>query len=304
MKENTIVSLADEKYFGLLEELIDSIKRFPESKNIAICILDAGLNENQIDKIKNKVDEIKKAEWDIEVPAIKVRGKEWLKSQVSRAFLPKYFPNYKKYLWIDCDAWVNDWSSVELYLKACANGKLGITQSLGPGYKILSKVKWLFGKLAIVKSQNFKHAISSKISIDKARKLAFAPHINIGVFSLEKNSGCWNVWQKNLQQTIKHGRLFGSEGLAINLSVYVDDVETEFLPLGCNWITSNLLPKFDENKKEFVEPYLPNNKIGIIHLAAGLWKDGKDMRLDDSAKIEIQSLNNNSLYKSLRFGKN
>jgi len=304
MKENTIVSLADEKYFSLLEELIDSIKRFPESKNIAICILDAGLNENQIDKIKNKVDEIKKAEWDIEVPAIKVRGKEWLKSQVSRAFLPKYFPNYKKYLWIDCDAWVNDWSSIELYLKACTDGKLGITQSVGPGYKILSKVKWLFGKLAIVKSQNFKHAISSKINIDKARKLAFAPHINIGVFSLEKNSDCWNIWQKNLYQTIKHGRLFGSEGLAINLSVYVDDVETEFLPLGCNWITSNLLPKFDENKKEFVEPYLPNNKIGIIHLAAGLWKDGKDMRLDDSIKIEVKSLNNNSLSKSLRFGKN
>ena len=304
MKENTIVSLADEKYFNLLEELIESIKRFPKSKDIAICVLDAGLNENQIDKIKNKVDEIKKAEWDIEVPAIKVRGKEWLKSQVSRAFLPRYFPNYKKYLWMDCDAWVNDWSSVELYFKACTDGKLGITQSIGPGYKILSKVKWLFGKLAIVKSQNFKHAISSKINIDKARKLAFAPHINIGVFSLEKNSDCWNVWQKNLEQTIKHGRLFGSEGLAINLSVYVDDVDTEFLPLGCNWITSNLLPKFDENKKEFVEPYLPNNKIGIIHLAAGLWKDGKDMRLHDSIKIEIKSLNNNSLSKSLRFGKN
>ena len=304
MKENTIVSLADEKYFNLLEELIESIKRFPKSKDLAICILDAGLNENQIDKIKNKVDEIKKAEWDIEVPAIKVRGKEWLKSQVSRAFLPRYFPNYKKYLWIDCDAWVNDWSSVELYFKACTDGKLGITQSIGPGYKILSKVKWLFGKLAIIKSQNFKHAISSKINIDKARKLAFAPHINIGVFSLEKNSDCWNVWQKNLEQTIKHGRLFGSEGLAINLSVYVDDVDTEFLPLRCNWITSNLLPKFDENNKEFVEPYLPNNKIGIIHLAAGLWKDGKDMRLDDSIKIEIRSLNNNPLSKSLRFGKN
>ena len=139
---------------------------------------------------------------------------------------------------------------------------------------------------------------------NKARKIAFAPHINIGVFSLEKNSDCWNVWQKNLEQTIKHGRLFGSEGLAINLSVYVDNVDTEFLPLGCNWITSNLLPKFDENKKEFVEPYLPNNKIGIIHLAAGLWKNGKDMRLDDRIKIEIKSLNNNSLSKSLRFGKN
>ena len=304
MKENTIVSLADEKYFNLLEELIESIKSFPESNNTAICILDAGLNQNQIDKIKNKVDEIKKAEWDIEVSALKVRGKEWLKSQVSRAFLPKYFPNYKKYLWIDCDAWVNDWSSVDLYFKACNKGKLGITQSIGPGYRVLSKVKWLLGKIAIVKSQNFKHAVSSKISMQKARKLAFAPHINIGVFSLEKDSKCWEVWQNNLKETIKHGRIFGSEGLAINLSVYVDNVDTEFLPVRCNWITSHLLPKFDEDNKKFVEPFLPNNKIGIMHLAAGIWKDGKDMRLDNTIKVEIKTLNDNSLTKSLRYEKN
>ena len=303
MKENTIVSLADEKYFELLEELIDSIKIFPESKNIAICVLDAGLSQDQIDKIKNKVDEIKKAEWDIEVSSLKVKGKEWLKSQVSRAFLPKYFPNYKKYLWIDCDAWVNDWSSIELYFKACDKGKLGITQSIGPGYRVLSKVKWLFGKFAIIKSQNFKHAISSKINMQKARKIAFAPHINIGVFSLEKSSSVWSVWQNNLKETLNHGRIFGSEGLAINLSVYVDNVDTEFLPLGCNWIASNVLPKFDESKGEFVEPYLPNNKIGIMHLAAGIWKEGKDMRLDKSIKIEIKSLNDNVISKSLRFEK-
>jgi len=303
MKENTIVSLADEKYFNLLEELIESIKSFPDSKNIAICVLDAGLSQDQIDKIKNKVDEIKKAEWDIEVSSLKVKGKEWLKSQVSRAFLPKYFPNYKKYLWIDCDAWVNDWSSIELYFKACDKGKLGITQSIGPGYKVLSKVKWLFGKFAIIKSQNFKHAVSSKINMQKARKIAFAPHVNIGVFSLEKSSSVWSVWQNNLKETLKHGRIFGSEGLAINLSVYVDNVDTEFLPLGCNWIASNVLPKFDEGKREFVEPYLPNNKIGIMHLAAGIWKEGKDMRLDKSIKIEIKSLNDNTVSKSLRFEK-
>ena len=304
MKENTIVSLADEKYFNLLEELIDSIKSFPESKNIAICVLDAGLNQDQINKIKNKVDEIKKAEWDIEVSSLKVKGKEWLKSQVSRAFLPKYFSSYKKYLWIDCDAWVNDWSSIELYFKACENGKLGITQSIGPGYRILSKAKWLFGKLAIIKSQNFKHAVSSKINMQKARKIAFAPHVNIGVFSLEKSSSVWGVWQNNLKETLKHGRIFGSEGLAINLSVYVDNVDTEFLPLGCNWIASHILPKFDESKKEFVEPYLPNNKIGIMHLAAGIWKEGKDMRLDKSIKVEIKSLKDETLSKSLRFEKN
>jgi len=301
MKKNVIVSLADANYFPLLEELIDSIKRFKESENVAICILDAGLTQEQKEKLSNKVEEIKSAEWDIEVKESKIEGKEWLKSQVSRAFLPKYFPDYEKYLWIDCDAWVNDWSCLELYFKACDNGKLGITQTIGPGYKITSKVNWLIGKLAIIKSQNFKHAVKSKIGYDKARKLAFAPHINIGVFSLEKNSTGWITWQNNLEKTLKAGNIFGSEGLAINMSVYIDDLKTEFLPLNCNWITSNLLPKYDEQQKTFVEPYLPNYKIGIIHLAAGIWKDGKDMRVDKSVQIEIETLNNKKIFKSLRY---
>ena len=302
MKKKAIVSLADSNYFELLNELIDSIKQFKQSEDIAICVLDAGLKDEQLKTLSSKVDEIKKAEWDIEVSSFKSKGKEWLKSQVSRAFLPNYFPQYEKYLWIDCDAWLNDWSTIELYFKACENGKLGITQTIGPGYKITSKVNWLIGKLAIIKSQNFKHAISSKIGIDKARKLAFAPHINIGVFSLEKNSECWKNWQKNLKKTLQSGKIFGSEGLAINMSVYIDNIETEFLPLNCNWIASNLLPKYDSKNNTFVEPYLPNYKIGIMHLAAGIWKNQKDMRVDKSVKIEIQTLDNNLVSKSLRFG--
>ena len=304
MKKNVIVSLADANYFPLLNELIDSIKIFKESENLAICILDAGLTEGQKKILLNKVDEIKSAEWDIEVPAFKVLGKEWLKSQVSRAFLPNYFPNYEKYLWIDCDAWVNDWNAVDLYFKACENGKLGITQTIGPGYKIMSKVNWLFGKIALIKSQNFKHAVKSKIGLSKARKLAFAPHINICVFSLEKNSPGWKSWQKNLEQTLKSGNVFGSEGLAINMSVYIDDLETEFLPLNCNWIASNLKPKFDESLNTFVEPFLPNYKIGIMHLAAGIWEGDRDMRLDKEVKTKILSLQNKPLSKSLRFGVN
>ena len=301
MKKNVIVSLADANYFPLLDELVDSIKRFKQSEDVAICILDAGLKQDQRDSLSKKVDEIKNAEWDIEVPGYKVKGKEWLKSQVSRAFLPKYFPKYEKYLWIDCDAWVNDWSCVELYFKACDDGKLGITQTIGPGYKITSKVNWLFGKLALIKSQNFKHAVKSKISYADARKLAFAPHINIGVFSLEKDSKGWSTWQNNLEKTLKAGNIFGSEGLAINMSVYIDNLETEFLPLNCNWITSNLLPKYDQKQSTFVEPYLPNYKIGIMHLAAGIWKDGKDMRVDKTIKIELETLDKNKILKSLRY---
>ena len=301
MNKNTIITLADSNYYHMLQELIDSIKKHPESKNFSICVLDAGLTENQIKNIEKKVYKIKKANWDIEVPKYKTIGKEWLKSQVSRAFLPDYFPEFQKYLWIDCDAWVQDWSCIDLYFKACENGKLGITQTMGPGYRVMSKVKWLVGNLALIKSQNYKHAKSSGIQNSDAKKIAFAPHLNIGVFSLDKDSICWKVWQRNLKKTLSKGKVFGSEGLAMNLSVYIDNVSTEFLPLNCNWIASNLLPKYDTEKELFVEPNLPNYQIGIMHLAAGIWIDGKDMRLNKNLNIDIETIKGDRVSKSLRF---
>tara|TARA_Y100001970_G_scaffold123297_1_gene152846 strand:+ start:209 stop:1123 length:915 start_codon:yes stop_codon:yes gene_type:complete len=304
MSNNAIVTLADSNYFELLEELISSIKSHDESKNISICVLDSGLTKDQLDILKPKVYSIKKAKWDIEVPSYKVLKKEWLKSQVSRAFLPNYFPEFEKYLWIDCDAWVNSWSAIDLYFKACNEGKLGITQTIGPGYRIMSKVKWLIGKFAIIKSQNYKHAKSSGIEDNIARKLAFAPHINVGVFSLEKNSKCWEIWQKNLKKALLKGKIFGSEGLAINISVYHNNVDVEFLPLYCNWIASNLLPKYDIEKQTFVEPFLPNTEIGIMHLAAGIWVNKKDMRVDKKIKIKIKTTSGKDIEKSLRFGLN
>jgi hypothetical protein len=301
MNNNTIITLADSNYYEMLVELINSINRHPQSKNVSICVLDAGLTEEQIKSIEKKVYKIKKAKWDINVPKYKTIGKEWLKSQISRAFLPNYFPEFKKYLWIDCDAWVNNWNCVELYFAACDEGKLGITQTMGPGYRIMTNVKWLFGKIALIKSQNYKHAKSSGINETDARKIAFAPHLNIGVFSLEKNSTCWKTWQNNLIKTLAKGKIFGSEGLAINLSVYVDNAQVEFLPLYCNWISSNLLPKYDTKKQTFVEPNLPNYEIGIMHLAAGIWVDGKDMRLNKELKINIKTTNSEDVLKSLRY---
>ena len=38
-----------------------------------------------------------------------------------------------------------------------------------------------------------------------------------------------------------------------------------------------------------------------MHLAAGIWKDGKDMRIDKSIEIDIENLDNKKIKKSLRF---
>ena len=54
MKKNVIVSLADSNYFNLLNELIDSIKQFDQSNSLAICILDAGLEKQQLNNSQIK----------------------------------------------------------------------------------------------------------------------------------------------------------------------------------------------------------------------------------------------------------
>ena len=134
---------------------------------------------------------------------------------------------------------------------------------------------------------------SNLISLIKFSKLQKSP-ISINLI----------ISNNKLAEGLKYGDIFGSEQLAMNMSVYIDNVETEFLPLNCNWITSNLLPKFDEENNTFVEPYLPNYKIGIIHLAAGIWKDGKDMRTNKDIKIQIKTLNDKTVLKSLRYNIN
>jgi hypothetical protein len=297
MKKNVIISLADANYFELINELVDSIKSFKQSENIAICIMDAGLKVEQIEILKKKVDIIKKAEWDIKVSSFKVKDKEWLKSQVSRAFLPKYFPGYKKYLWIDADAWVNSWYAIELYLKGCENKKLAIATSADRAYGRVLRADWVFGSFARIKSQNYKHAKSSGFSEKIARQVALKPHLNIGVFALSFDAPHWEVWQKNLKKALSSGKIWGSEQIAMNITIYSDGLPVEILPAYCNWTLIELL-KFDKEKNTLVEPYLPNHEIGIVHFAG---KNNDHIRNNKNFNSKISTVDGNTILKRLRF---
>ena len=299
MKKNVIISLADSNYFELLEELVDSIKSFKESENTAICILDAGLSDEQKKILSTKVDQIKSADWDIEVPGYKVRGKEWLKSQVSRAFLPKYFPNYEKYLWIDADAWVNSWEAVDLFLRGCENNKLSIATSADRAYGRVLRAEWVFGGFARIKSQNYKHAKSSGFSEKIARQVALKPHLNIGVFALELNAPHWNVWQKNLKHALNSGKIWGSEQIAMNVTIYNDELDVEILPAYCNWTLIEAL-KFDKERSTLVEPYLPNHKIGIVHFAG---KNNDQIRKNKNYISKIKTIDGDLIDIKLRYNK-
>ena len=299
MKKNVIISLADANYFELVNELVDSIKNHKQSENVAICIMDAGLKSEQIEILDKKVDIIKKAEWDIEVSSSKVKDKEWLKSQVSRAFLPKYFPGYEKYLWIDADAWVNSWYAIELYFKGCEKKKLSIATSADRAYGRVLRADWFFKSFARIKSQNYKHAKSSGFSEKIARRVALKPHLNIGVFALELDAPHWDVWQKNLKKALSSGKIWGSEQIAMNITIYNDNLDVEILPAYCNWTLIEAL-KFDEKKNTLVEPYLPNHEIGIVHFAG---KNNDQIRNNKEFISKIKTIEDKVIDKKLRFNR-
>ena len=87
----------------------------------------------------------------------------------------------------------------------------------------------------------------------------------------------------------------------MNIAVYYYNFETEILPTVCNWIVDHLLPVYDENQKSFVEPFIPNNKIGIIHLASKIKGDNSKIKSAEETIFEIKTLSGKKIYKTLRY---
>lgn len=301
--KTAIISLADSKYFHLLNELVDSILCKPESKNVQICILDGGLNADQIKILEKKVFQIKKPDIDMQISRIGLEKKPYLMGICARLFLRELFPNFEKYIWIDSDAWLNSWNAIDLLLKGSDQGKLAIVSMSDRHTGRVLRVNWFLRGLGFIKSQNYKHAIASGYSTAISRKVGLDPHLNAGVFCLEHNSEFWDVWLKEFRFAVKKGRVFGSDQIALNIAVHILGQSVDILPYYCNWIPNLSNTKFDTEKNTFVEGYTPHHEIGIIHLAGGVKVGNEDMRFNADLTLPISTTNNSTIHKSFRFNK-
>ncbi len=294
-KDKIIVSSADSKYFFLLKELFLSLDKSGILSDYQFSILDTGLTEEQrIFFLDNSVI-IKEAIWNTSVPKFKILGRDNLKTQVARAYLPDYFQEYKLYIWLDADMWLNDIKSFNLYEKGAFNNKLTIVPQSDRAYVKNANAEWLFGFPKKIKTINYKN-ISKSISKSLGRKYAFHSTLNAGAFAINDNVNIWKCFQKNIKLAAKKGRIFGTDQVALALSIYEDSLPSEFLPAYCNWMCEFNMPKFDSENGQFVEPYIPNHPIALVHLA-GL----DDIRLDKNILSEVETLDGFQIKKSLRF---
>ena len=290
-----IISSSDSKYFILLKELYLSLKKQNILNEYDFAVLNTGMNKNQIDYLRDNKIKVKDAIWNTKVPTYKILGRDHLKTQVARAFLPDYFENYKVYIWLDADLWINDLDSFLLYEKGALQNNLSITPQSDRAYFNNAKVEWFMNFPTKVKTINYKN-IRKSVSNKLAKKYAFYSTLNAGAFAISDSDKIWKCFQKNINLAAKKGRIFGTDQVALALSVHEDKVPTQFLPSYCNWMCEFHLPIFDEKTNKFLEPYLPYHPIGLIHLA-GL----DDIRNDKTVLSNIKNIQGEVIQKSLRF---
>jgi len=120
--------------------------------------------------------------------------------------------------------------------------------------------------------------------------------LNAGCFSYNINFKGMKNLRNNLDKSSQKGRVFGSDQVALALTQYEDKIKFELLPAYCNWLCETVFPKFSKKINKFVEPFIPNSPIAIMHLA-GLDEDRKIERIYH----EINTLEGETIKKSLRF---
>jgi len=242
----------------LLRDTVLSV--LAQRRNAAIGVLDFGLRPDQQKWLADRVTHLVRPGWDVDF-ADRAHTPEIRKAQLSRPFLRRHFPGYESYLWIDADAWLQDWRVVELYLAAAGQDKIAITPEIDRAYKRHYKRPKAFGWTLSWKC--YRQAFGWRV----ADRLGRNPILNCGVFALHHDAPHWDAWARVIAQVAQRTRFFYIEQTALNFVIFAEQLPANLLPAYCNWMPGDAAPAFDAERCLFVEPYAPHEVIGIMHLA-------------------------------------
>ncbi|HXP02754.1 MAG TPA: hypothetical protein VN808_01455 [Stellaceae bacterium] len=282
--ELIVVSAADSGYFPLLRDTVMSVRAL--NSRVPIGVLDLGLAPEQLAWLGESQVHVVHPGWDIEFPG-QEHMPETFKAQVARPFLPRHFPGYEMYFWLDADAWLQEWRAVELYCAAAGTDKIAIALELDRAYKRHYKRPKLFGMNLMWKT--YREAFGWRA----ADRLGRNPTANCGVFALHRDAPHWQEWARLLTRVLQRTQFFFAEQIALNYAIFGEGLPANFLPAYCNWAVGDALPAFDAARGWFVEPYAPHEVIGVMHLAGPDQKTGIH-RLD--------RLDGGTVETSLRYG--
>ena len=272
----TIVTAGDAGYFGLLTDLLLSLRRSLGDRLYPLSILDIGFTDAQRDGLKRDYGAtVAPLGWDLAYP-VRSHPPNSFKVLAGRPHLPRHFPGYDIYLWIDADCWVQDAAVLELFIRGAVRGELAIVPEIDRGYWTIHKRPKFWG-------QNQK-AFAWGFGLREGYRYGRNAILNAGVFALRGDAPHWRLWSENYAKALKRFRLgpraykgnisfFLADQTSLNRTVFVQGAPTTLLPAYCNWFCGKGTPMFDVERNLVVEPHQPHRELGIVHLAGAGMKE-------------------------------
>ena len=258
MTEKAIVLTGgDAYYFDLMRDCIGSLRATPEGRALALGVLDCGLTPEQRAWCRAQGATLVVPEWDFDFPA-RAKLPDGYKALTARPFLPRYFPGFDLYFWIDADCWVQQGDAIALFLAAARTGALAVAPEI---HRSMRHYKHAWNEFAGVCGP----AYAACFGKDVAERLIRYPMINAGVFALAAGAPHWAGWAEIYGAALQHSPDL-TDQLALNVLVYDKGFAHEPLPSRCNWPIHHATPAWDEDRGLFVEPAMPWDPLGILHM--------------------------------------
>lgn len=282
-----IVTAADTGYFWLLREFLESLEAHPKSKHCHVGVIDVGLEAQQIEWLTGKVEKLVDGKWDISFAGFE-KAPRYKQALTVTPFLPDYFPGYDVYMWIDRDAWVQDWTAVEMYIEGALRDGMAAVPELDRNYptcvsglrlKLYPNIPFFQAHIRRIKtlqyralSQFYSKRLSQFYSKRIGRQLMFEPVVNAGIFAIRSDAPHWPAWQESYRAARIYDHTALSDQTPLNHAICTKQLPVHRLPSTFNWLTCFGPPMLDDETGMLVEPSLPHTPIGLLHLA-GAKKD-------------------------------
>jgi hypothetical protein len=264
-----IVSGADSGYFELLQGCVRSIRDKPEGGRIALGILDVGLADTERHWLEQQGAKVTAPGWDLDFPEREATPR-YKQTQYGRPFIPQHFPGHDLYLWIDADAWVQDWAAIDLFRRAAADRSIALVPEIDRSYRNFFHA---WEEFHGVIGEGYRAVFDEPL----ASRLARQPLLNNGVFALAADAPHWQAWAETLRSALQRSRNQLVDMTTLNHVIYEQKLAAHFLPAWCNWIAHHAEPRRHPQQGDLTEPNLPYQKLGIVHLT--LWmKSRTDLR--------------------------
>ena len=148
--------------------------------------------------------------------------------------------------------------AIDLFLAAARTGALAVAPEI---HRSMRHYHHAWGEFSAVCGAAYEACFDKAT----AERLIRYPMINAGVFALAADAPHWAGWADVYDAALQRSTDL-TDQLALNVLVYDKGFRHEPLPSRCNWPVHHATPVWDAARGLFVEPAMPYEALGILHL--------------------------------------